>query len=39
MSASGVELFSGSKQKQCIACKKKVKVSRVVCTAGLSSAE
>lgn len=39
MSASGVKLFNGSKQKQCIACKQKVKVSRVLCTAGLSSAE
>lgn len=39
MSALGVKFFSGSKQKQCIACKQKVKTSRVVCTAGLSSAE
>lgn len=35
MSDLGVKVFSGSKQKLCIACKQKVKVSRVVCTAGL----
>lgn len=39
MSALGVKLFSGGKQKQCNACRQKIKGSRVVCTAGLSSAE